>query len=38
MTRTRTVLVVDEDLDGRLALGDLLEDQGWEVVLLPHPR
>lgn len=38
MTRTRTVFVVDGDLDGRLALGDLLEDQGWQAVLLPGPR
>ncbi len=34
----RTVFVVDEDVDGRCALGDLLEDGGCEVVLLPGPR
>ncbi len=34
----RTVFVVDEDVDGRRALGDLLEDDGCEVVLLPGPR
>jgi DNA-binding NtrC family response regulator len=35
---TRTVFVVDEDFDGRHALGDLLEDHGWQAVLLPGPR
>lgn len=35
---TRTVFVVDEDFDGRHALGDLLEDHGWEAVRLPGPR
>src|SRR6185312_4262262 len=35
---TRTVFVVDEDFDGRHALGDLLEDHGWEAVRLSGPR
>jgi DNA-binding NtrC family response regulator len=34
----RTVFVVDDDVDGRCALGDLLEDGGCEVVLFPGPR
>lgn len=35
---TRTALVVDEDFDTRCALGGLLEDEGFEVVMVPGPE
>jgi DNA-binding NtrC family response regulator len=38
MRMARTVFIVDEDLDGRTALADTLDDEGMRPILFRDPR